>query len=76
MDKCCLKAPYADTVVLGTRLEEATDPLHHFSVTAACFLGFSLKKSIMAAMVPYVANTHWRNKKRCGVNITVTQHSH
>lgn len=30
----------------------------HFSVTAACFLGFNLKKRPMASMLAYVAKTH------------------
>lgn len=32
---------------------------HHFSVTAACFLGFNLKKRPMAASAAYVARTQF-----------------
>lgn len=34
--------------------------LHYFSVTAACFLGFNLKKRPIAARLAYVAKTHYK----------------
>lgn len=40
----------------------------HFWVTAACFLGFNLKKRKMPNTLAYVAKTHCRGKKARSAN--------
>lgn len=52
--------PCSCTVDLkANNMERQLLHLHdHFSVTAACFLGFNLKNSTMAATPAYVAKTH------------------
>lgn len=60
MDGEILAKLYAD---LKTSVMENLIHLHdHFSVIAACFLGFNLKKRTMPSMLAYVAKTHLRKK--------------
>lgn len=52
--------------------EEMLAHLHiHFWVTAACFLGFNLKKRKMPNTLAYVAKTHWRGKARSANDLTL-----
>lgn len=44
---------------------DSNDDLHdHFAVTAACFLGFNLKKRTMPTMLAYVAKTHYKENRK------------
>lgn len=73
MDTCRQKGEKKKDQVISLQMEvqneEMLAHLHiHFWVTAACFLGFNLKKRKMPNTLAYVARTHCRGKKARSAN--------